>query len=751
MIKRLYTLSTAILLASSTPALSQIKPALGIVSSLENDALLHESGFHLIGESVGNLLSPNISRADFLIKLQALKKARCQVHMCNTFFPGQLKIAGDKVNEQTVLAYADTVFSRASQAGIYAIVLGSGGARRLPEGYDVKKAIADFIKLSGKLAVLAKVHGVKIFLEALNSTETNFITTLKDAAYIVNSVNHKNFRLNADIYHMLKENEPAQHIIDAGSIIEYCEIAEKDERTYPGFKGDDFVPYLKALQKIKYQGPIFIEGRWTDLKTEAPLAKAYMTSQLQLAATSPTAAAAQTAQLKIKVSNSKDDTVKIQTPLDGTWFFQQAKAHVLGRDSSVSVSVPLTRATWVRINGYFIIVEPGLTNIWFDDSLDKPLRSVDRNMEGIRLFAERNTEFYQTVAKAYYKKDSTAAGLIKLIEQDRRAQLEPYSKLLSAKKISTAFYSEIDHYLKVQANILEAAIPMIVFSETKKLNADLDRMWAAAYTKLPLEDIQNTFNPDFFYHADYYAFTYLTYYLPLKQGKKLDVKDESAYLKLKYEGLSKTFKGKMREFMLASFVRNEMMQNRFQPVLLELFADFQRQYPHSAYTAYMKSYARSIESFLASKQAQPGTKQKIIPEYGKVDSFEQLLGKFKGKDVFIDVWATWCGPCKEEFKYGKELAQFLDSNNVEMLFISTDKDEADEQWKTMIKYYQLDGWHVRTNKSLLQDMLNKFWDGKGYAIPRYILVSDGKVVNPNMLRPSDKEKLYNQVESLLGK
>ena len=180
----------------------------------------------------------------------------------------------------------------------------------------------------------------------------------------------------------------------------------------------------------------------------------------------------------------------------------------------MTVSVPLTRATWVRINGYFIIVEPGLTSIWFDDSLDKPLRSVDRNMEGIRLFAERNTEFYQTVAKAYYKKDSTAAGLIKLIEQDRRAQLEPYSKLLSAKKISTAFYSEIDHYLKVQANILEAAIPMIVFSETKKLNADLDRMWAAAYTKLPLEDIQNTFNPDFFYHADYYAFTYLTYYLP---------------------------------------------------------------------------------------------------------------------------------------------------------------------------------------------------------------------------------------------
>lgn len=46
---------------------------------------------------------------------------------------------------------------------------------------------------------------------------------------------------------MLKENESPQSIIDAGSVIEYCEIAEKDERTYPGFKGDNFMPYLKAL------------------------------------------------------------------------------------------------------------------------------------------------------------------------------------------------------------------------------------------------------------------------------------------------------------------------------------------------------------------------------------------------------------------------------------------------------------------------------------------------------------------------
>ena len=283
MIKRLFILIAFILIVISGSVFSQRLPQLGIASSMENDSVLYQSGFRLIGESVGNLLSPKLSNEQFLEKAQSLKTTQCKVYMCNSFFPGELKIAGDKVDEQAVLTYADTVFSRAHKAGIPAIVLGSGSARRLPNGYDVTKATNNFISLAKKLTLLAAKYKVKIFLEALNSTETNFITTLSQAAHIVKSVNHPNFRLNADIYHMLKENESPQSIIDAGNIIEYCEIAEKDERTYPGFKGDNFVPYLKALKKIKYTGYIFIEGRWTSLKIEAPLAKAYMQAQLKIA------------------------------------------------------------------------------------------------------------------------------------------------------------------------------------------------------------------------------------------------------------------------------------------------------------------------------------------------------------------------------------------------------------------------------------------------------------------------------------
>jgi thiol-disulfide isomerase/thioredoxin len=465
----------------------------------------------------------------------------------------------------------------------------------------------------------------------------------------------------------------------------------------------------------------------------------------------PFVAPAQTTRLNIKVSNAKAQVLKLQLPVDGTWFSSAADEFVLNGDSSISVEVPVRTATCVRVNGWYVILEPGQTNISVDYAAKDIIPNVDRNMEGVAQFAKRNTEFYQTIARAYYEKDSTAAGLLKLIERDRLAELKPYQDLLTAKKISLNFFMEIDHFLKVQANIMEAAIPMLVFSETKKLNADLDHMWKTAYEKISWEDLKNTFHPDFFYHADYYAFTYLQYYQALKQGRKLEVKDESTYLKLKYAGFGTSFKGKMREYLMASFLVNEMMQKKFQPELLELFAAFKKEYPASNYSRYIAPQARDIEAFLGNKSAEMNTKQKVIADYQKIDSFEQLLAHFKDKDVFIDVWATWCSPCKEEFKHSKELAEFLNKSDVEMLFISTDKDEVDELWKTMIKYYNLDGWHIRVNKNLLQDMLNKFWDGKGYAIPRYILVSKGRVVNANMLRPGDKTKLYTQLKALLKK
>ncbi|HTH82904.1 MAG TPA: TIM barrel protein [Mucilaginibacter sp.] len=245
--------------------------ALGVVGPIEWDSAIYASGYRMIGESVSKILSPALTEQRFRNNIAKIKQARCRVYMCNILFPPEMKIAGPNVNEQRVLAYADSVFLRADQADIRLIVLGSGTARRIPDGYDAQKAQADFTLLCGKLARLAQKHNIMLALESLEKAETNFLLTLKSTAQVVRAVNNPHFKLNVDIYHMSRENESPQSIIDAADLLIHCEIAEKENRTFPGVKGDDFKPYLRALKKANYKGPIFIEpgGKYTtaDMQT----------------------------------------------------------------------------------------------------------------------------------------------------------------------------------------------------------------------------------------------------------------------------------------------------------------------------------------------------------------------------------------------------------------------------------------------------------------------------------------------------
>lgn len=282
MLKRLHPVLLLLALCFTNEQLKAQKiPRLGMVSSLSNDSLLYASGFRLIGTSVGSLIGPALTEEEFRANLRKISALRCRLFMCNVLFPATLKIAGPEVEESKVLNYLSAVLKRAKKAGLKQLILGSGGARKLPDGYNKEKAVSDFSLLAKKMATLSKQHGVTIILENLNSTETNFLNKLSEAADVVRRVDHPNFRLNADIYHMMKEGESPEEIRKAGDVIVYSEIAEKEQRSLPGVAGDDFTPYLKALKDTKFDGPIVIEGSSKNLPEDVPKAYAYLLRQLK--------------------------------------------------------------------------------------------------------------------------------------------------------------------------------------------------------------------------------------------------------------------------------------------------------------------------------------------------------------------------------------------------------------------------------------------------------------------------------------
>ena len=145
----------------------------------------------------------------------------------------------------------------------------------------------------------------------------------------------------------------------------------------------------------------------------------------------------------------------------------------------------------------------------------------------------------------------------------------------------------------------------------------------------------------------------------------------------------------------------------------------------------------------ASKMAKlKGTPSPKFVDYENYKGGTTSLDDLKGKFVYIDVWATWCGPCKREIPFLKEVEKEFHEKNIAFVSISVDKLEAHEAWKTMIKEKELGGIQLFAGTD------NQFTgDYQIDGIPRFILIDDkGNVVDPDAPRPSNpklKEVLNN--------
>jgi sugar phosphate isomerase/epimerase len=258
-----------------------LKPEIGIVGNLADDSLLNNSGYHYLVESASKLFSPmNVDDQQFENILRRINKLQVKLYALNIFIPGELKLVGPAVNEQAILRYASKVFERCKRAHVNLIVWGSGGARRIPEGFDPIKARAQFIVIAKKVAMLASEYNIMLALENLNSRETNFINTFDEAFEIVKAVDHPHLQLCVDIYHMMVEHEPADVITKTKAFTIHCDIAESNGRNPPGTTDEDFRSYLRALKEINYNGKIMIESQWKDLSYQAAPARIFLQKQI---------------------------------------------------------------------------------------------------------------------------------------------------------------------------------------------------------------------------------------------------------------------------------------------------------------------------------------------------------------------------------------------------------------------------------------------------------------------------------------
>ncbi|MBL7862164.1 MAG: TlpA family protein disulfide reductase [Cyclobacteriaceae bacterium] len=237
-----------------------------------------------------------------------------------------------------------------------------------------------------------------------------------------------------------------------------------------------------------------------------------------------------------------------------------------------------------------------------------------------------------------------------------------------------------------------------------------------------------------------YAYRMLKFHFPIFDPKAWDKPDPRLPVLIVEQIEREKFPQAIQEYMIASEIGNFMVERGISENVDTVFNRFKRQYSDSKYLSFLqKTYDEQLAIL-------PGS---IAPDFtGKTPQESQVsLHDFKGKVVYVDVWATWCGPCIKEIPFAIELhKKFKASDQVVFLNVSVDKDIA--AWKEKVaQETEWKGIHINLNKEQT-DSLGINYRVIGY--PKYFLIDkSGKIVSARAPRPSSNDNIVNEIRRLV--
>ena len=185
----------------------------------------------------------------------------------------------------------------------------------------------------------------------------------------------------------------------------------------------------------------------------------------------------------------------------------------------------------------------------------------------------------------------------------------------------------------------------------------------------------------------------------------------------------------IKELYLAAFIMNEMaMLNEGYDALFAMKEGFKKDYPDSRFNQNMELMLVSLEKLREGA---------LVQDFSFVDleGNTRSLSEFKDKVIYLDLWASWCGPCINTFKtktpdFEKKLRGHED---IVLMYISVD--EKQEPWRNYLDKNPMRGVHLFAGEGFEAPIMRYF---KVWGIPRYLIIGkDNKLVSPNAPRPGD--------------
>ncbi|WP_436491012.1 TlpA family protein disulfide reductase [Chitinophaga sp. ARDCPP14] len=174
--------------------------------------------------------------------------------------------------------------------------------------------------------------------------------------------------------------------------------------------------------------------------------------------------------------------------------------------------------------------------------------------------------------------------------------------------------------------------------------------------------------------------------------------------------------------------RNALKMLKDKPVRDSLYNSYVASAKHPAYLKEIREIYRNANTYSDNTPAPDFSYEDVN---GKKVSLKDLRGEY----VYIDVWATWCGPCKMEIPHLSKIEALYEHKKIRFVSLSVDKSADKQKWIDFVQKGNLKGIQLLADKDFQSDFIQKF---NINAIPRFILIGpDGKIVSADALRPSN--------------